>query len=378
MKLKLKLKNIGVILLCLIFTLYVSVQVTRRDNQINEDYLNYTKCPQLKNSKILNEQMKDLDMHRVTQDKQWDLYIPCGYTHVESDLHSLYPKNKTQKIFGITGSDLLAAKDSLWIQFERKYGRLESREYLPNTFVLRNTKHMALFEKLFHQNKQQNKKYLLKKNIQQKKGIKITNDLEFILQKAHQEGYVVVQEYIDDLYLIHQRKINLRVYLLIVCQNGRVSWFINKEGKCIYTNKDFSPDQLDDPEVHLTSLNLDTNIYKTHPLTLSDLKMYLGSPQYNILFSRIGHIMTKCRKAYEGKLCHLDRLKNNVSFQLFGLDFMFTKQMKPYLLEMNKGPQMKYMNTAEQNFKGKIIKELFAKAGVLGPEAVKDNHFIEV
>jgi hypothetical protein len=90
--------------------------------------------------------------------------------------------------------------------------------------------------------------------------------------------------------------------------------------------------------------------------------------------------MTKCREAYEGKLCNLKRLKNNVSFQLFGLDFMFTNKMKPYLLEINKGPQMKYFNKAEQNFKGKIIKELFAKVGIHGPsnESIDGNNFIEV
>ena len=43
------------------------------------------------------------------------------------------------------------------------------------------------------------------------------------------------------------------------------------EGKCIYANKDYDYNS-NDIESHVTSLDLDLNIYKNNPLTLNDLK----------------------------------------------------------------------------------------------------------
>ena len=45
-------------------------------------------------------------------------------------------------------------------------------------------------------------------------------------------------------------------------------------------------------------------------------------------------------KAAKPHLCKLTNINNNLSFQLFGLDYVFNNHMYPYLLEMNQGPDM--------------------------------------
>ena len=49
----------------------------------------------------------------------------------------------------------------------------------------------------------------------------------------------------------------------------------------------------------------------------------------------------------------------NTYFQLFGIDIVFTKDMVPYLLEINKGPQMKAINQKDKYIKEQIYKDIF-------------------
>ena len=68
-------------------------------------------------------------------------------------------------------------------------------------------------------------------------------------------------------------------------------YFMYSGGKCIYTNSDYQADNITDEESHLTSVNLDTSIYDTHPESISDLNNYLGSRRFNQVWSQIIHIM---------------------------------------------------------------------------------------
>jgi len=219
--------------------------------------------------------------------------------------------------------------------------------------------------------------YLLKKNIQRKEGIKLTRDLDEILS-GFRDNYVIAQKYIQDLYLIKNRKVNLRMYLLIICDKGVVSWYFSNIGKCMYTNKDMNTDYDLDPETHLTSLNLDPSIYNTNPLSLDELKNFVGEHNYRILFNRIITIVQKCKICFEGKICQNKKINEHISFQLFGLDFIFTKNFQPYLLEMNKGPQMSYINSKDYKIKEKIYTDLLSKVGIIKNNPDNKNSFMYI
>ena len=215
----------------------------------NENFLNYKVCSKNKINKIKKNIFNKWNFKRVNNN--WDLYIPCGYTHSDKELDNIYFNNLNNKqyIFAISNCNKLVGKDNLWYYFEKIYGREVSNKYLPNTYILKDFNHMNLFIKKYNKNNL----YLLKKNIQRKKGIILTNHIKTILN-AKKDGFVIVQNYIKNLFLINKRKINLRLYLLIICQNNKLNWFLNKNGKCIYTNKNYN-ENIMDKEMHLTSLN---------------------------------------------------------------------------------------------------------------------------
>ena len=64
--------------------------------------------------------------------------------------------------------------------------------------------------------------------------------------------------------------------------------------------------------------------------------------------------MKKTMKASEGHICHLNKLQKAVAFQVFGGDIIFDKDFHPYLLELNKGPSMKYITVKDKEMKDRL------------------------
>jgi hypothetical protein len=332
--------------------------------------LSYYKCPKLRNHAILESVFQKAGIKRTYNKDQWDFYIPCGYNFVEKELKGIYPKSTEQKIFGIKGCDRIVSKNSLWKILHGAYGRQKAKEMMPDTYVLFDERDMKEFETSY----EPNQLYLLKKNIQRKLGIHLTKDYQDIMSKKNTD-FRVVQKYINNLFLIDKRKINLRIYLLVTCFDGVVSVYMHRRGRCIYSNKDFDENTLD-PEVHLTSLNLDIDVYKTRPFDLTDLRAYLGENIFYGLMNDIVRNLIDTMRAAKPFLCQLARLRNNESFQLFGLDYVFDENFHPYLLEMNKGPEMTPKNEKDRVLKEQVLTDVFRTVHLVSDDS--NNEFIKL
>ena len=245
------------------------------------------------------------------------------------------PQNSNQLIFGISGCDKIVSKNGIWHLLEQKFGRKNASIIMPETFILNKPEDIKILRKKFNNNT-----YILKKNIQRKKGLKITNNLDEIL-KAHEYGFKVAQLFKKNTFMIDNTKMNLRVYVLIICQYGNVKIYIHKLGKCLYASKKYRNNM--DFDANITdSYKMDNNAYQNKPESFEELRAYLDKNGYNsnLLFKRIDLIVQKIGLASENNLCQLEKLKNNKTFQLFGVDFIFDNNMYPTLLELNKGPDM--------------------------------------
>ena len=116
------------------------------------------------------------------------------------------------------------------------------------------------------------------------------------------------------------------------------------------------------------------NVYDNKPESFEDLKLYLNNNNYdsNLLFKRIDVLIQRIGLSAEGNLCQLDKLKNNKTFQLFGVDIIFDNNMYPMLLELNKGPDMVAKNDKDSDMKRKIEVDMFQKVGLI--EVKKINY----
>ena len=194
-----------------------------------EGYINYKKCSTVDIPHVIKDIYKDREF--TQNNKDYDLYFPCGYNYIENELNGLDNTKSSQKIFGITGCDSIVAKDTLWKLLKKYFGN-NANKYSPKTYLVHDKDDINLFKNEFALDK----KYILKKNIQRQEGIYISNNKNDILKKINDDRtYVVIQELLTNPFLLNERKINLRVYLLVICNKGNVKVYYHKNGFLYYT-----------------------------------------------------------------------------------------------------------------------------------------------
>jgi hypothetical protein len=332
-----------IILLIIIFLFIYNVNIfnIKKENfdngtVITQNY-KYYRC----NNKMLGTILKDIfDNNNITQSNDdWNIYIPCGYNDVEEELKqiSINNKNKNKYIFGVNGCDTIVSKNKIWESLVNCYGRKDASKLMPESYVLEDPNEMEVFRKNF--NPALNEIYILKKNVQRKEGLKLTKDY-FEIIDGSKDNYKVAQKYIRDLYLINGRKINLRVYLLIIIKNNKTYFYLCKIGKCIYTKKKYNDNDLDF-ESNITSYNLDMTVYEESPRHFNELIEYINENNNKKgdgkkLFNNIELLMKKISLCLSKNLYQSKNINSSITFQLFGIDIIFNKDLHPYLFISNK------------------------------------------
>lgn len=305
---------------------------------------------------------KILELNSVERsEKDWTLYLPCDLNKLKKEMSELKP-NQNSKIFMITGQINIINKDLLWINFYKKFGE-DAKKYLPNTFILYDPEDM----KRFHNQYIYKQKYILKKNVQRQEGLKITDEKIDIVTDSDS---VIVQELLTTPFLINQRKINIRIYLLIVCSQKQQDAYFHYDGFVYYAPKVFDEKSLD-PDVHITTGYLeDRKLYKDNPLTLDDLRKFLGKNS-KILFRNVKQLLKVLLKTVGPKLCK--GFKDHISFQLFGVDFGVEKDLSVKLMEVNKGPNLSGMDARDKKLKENVVRDIFRLVKIIPGE---DHQFI--
>ena len=336
-----------------------------------ENFLNYKQCNNDKLHITLNQRIKRaLNDDYKLDNKNWDIYMPCGYTYVEDEIKKIKFNNEEQSVFAIDGCDKLASKISLAKLLKKRYGD-SYYNYIPRSYGNNKGDLTELLN-----NHREGLKYIAKKDIQQQKGLTIINDYKNVKDILKDKSIIVIQELLNNPFTINQHKINLRVYLLITCTNGIINAFIHKNGFMYYTPKKF--DYLStDNDSHITTGYIDRKIYENNPLTLEDFYKYLDLNGYKskILINNIKNLYEKIISAVNPSICNRHMDKKNTLFQLFGTDVAPDNNLNVKLIEINKGPDMGGKDKRDNGVKDKVIKDTFQ---ILKKNVDKDNQFIEI
>jgi hypothetical protein len=292
-------------------------------------------------------------------------YMPCSYNSCEKDILAFENHITGKKIFLIDGCDWIASKLALWKLLKDEYNSMAS-EYMPTTFLLKSD--MEDFPSHFDANKKinPNQMYVLKNYAQRQEGIKLTKDIDTILNGIN-NGWHLVQDYIYNPFIIDKRKINLRYYLLIVCRLGKIEGYIHMDGFVYYTPKYYDPNVMDF-DSHITTGYIDRQVYKNNPLTLQDFRDHLDakSPgQSKIWNYNAENLMNKVMKAISKKICSNKKLNNHVRFQLFGADLAPDANLGVKLMEINKGPDLDAKDERDKQVKLNVQRDIFT---IVDPE----------
>ena len=68
------------------------------------------------------------------------------------------------------------------------------------------------------------------------------------------------------------------------------------------------------------------------------------------------------------RLGDLENIKQNTKFQLFGVDIIIDDNYNPYILEINKGPDMNPKNDRDKKMKLKVLNDMFSKIELINED----------
>jgi hypothetical protein len=121
------------------------------------------------------------------------------------------------------------------------------------------------------------------------------------------------------------------------------------------------------------------SVYKENPRNFDELKEYIneksGQNKGNYLFDKIELLMKEISVCLSKNLFQSKNILGTVSFQLFGIDVIFDKNLHPYLLEMNKGPDMTARDDIDEEMKNLVQSDMFKTVGILPNNDDNNNSF---
>jgi hypothetical protein len=309
------------------------------------------------------------------------LIVPCSYESTEKEIDDLKTEGISENIYGdgvrifmLNNTDHMVSKLALWKYLKSKYGEMDASGMIPYTWDLTTSEGVNKFKKDFDKNKL----YITKNNRQRQEGITIHNSLQGVLDARDQA--ILVQELLQDPYLVNGRKINLRVYVLVVRDNyGNVKILIYKDGFMYYTKELFKKNQLSF-DYNITTGYVEREIYEQNPLTHMDFRKFLDSkrklsktekyikknyPNVKLsshVFSQIYKLLINIFQTYENTV---GTKTDGIGFQLYGTDIAIDEDLNPMIMEINKGPDLTGKDVRDTKLKVNMGKDILKSVGLL-------------
>lgn len=275
-------------------------------------------------------------------------------------------------IYGIKGTDFMASKSSLNFFFRKMNGSQIEQKYLPKTFILSQDQDVRdMTQEVPRMNGQA--LYIMKKNIQRQEGYYLASSITDIRNKYKQDKeFVVVQEILQDPYLVNGRKINLRIYMMIMVIGKEMRMFIHENGFLYYTPKPFVKMSMN-PEEIITTGYIDRNIYKDNPLSLDDLRQFIGVETFGRMFTNIKGMMKHLKSAYQELFIRHNESIPGTKFLVYGCDVAPNENLDVKLMEVNKGPDMSYKDDRDKEVKLNMMTDVFEKVDIIDTSSDTDG-----
>lgn len=386
------------IIIILVLTNYPNEELMTNIAPINKwtrsancrDYMNKTTYDVLSDNNI-----EYVDENRADEAQ---IVFPCGYNAIDHEIRSLPHLTNSERqpkiVFIVDGADEISAKNLLWKNLLKHYGLEQAKIYSPNTYLLIGSDKTQDLKRL-KADHTLGKMYILKKNLQRQLGLEITDSLEKIEQ--NKGDYVLAQELLLNSYLVNKRKINIRVYVVVVSHRNNIKIYVYNDGFISYTKKHFEPSDKSNDN-HVTTGYVDRKVYVHNPLTHGDFKQYLDLPagdKYHpslesrilsdveqkiisqghrisdVVFKRIDELIQNVFISFKGVICR-NAYPNGTNIpiygdygvQIFGADVAINDNLQPQIMEINKGPDLVPKDDREAMIKKGLVQSIMDRMGL--------------
>jgi len=209
---------------------------------------------------------------------------------------------------------------------------------------------------------------------------------------------VLVQEYIDRPFLLHGRKFDLRVYVLVTSYDP-LRAYTYENGLVRFATEDYIAPNAMDPDcemrksAHITNYSVQKKSSKYiananaeedstgHKWSLEALMRELAAMGHDVdsLRKRIDEILVKTLIAAQPHICtkyNARFRRRNACFEVFGFDIMLDEALTPWIIEVNVSPDLSSSSPLDRVLKGNLAADVFQLLGIranrvgeaLGPE----------
>ena len=276
--------------------------------------------------------------------------------------------NETKYIFGLRASDMIASKSLLALTLKGA----NLLHLMPRTYVTEGGTDRNAFLSEYDDRKI----YILKKNVQRQEGFVITSDKTVLLDafekqmhSGHTFDYVVCQELLQDPLVIRgrdlvSRKINLRVYLLVVVSSSGTSIFMYDDGFVYYTADAWTPQSLL-AGPNITTGYVDRQVYADNPLTTQDLYSFLDLEKALALRANMIATLTALASTYKPIFQNNNNTYPGTKFMIYGCDIAPAVDLTVKIMEVNKGPDLGYKDVRDKALKLGMVRDALQIVGIL-------------
>jgi hypothetical protein len=138
---------------------------------------------------------------------------------------------------------------------------------------------------------------------------------------------VIASEYIQPLLLYEKKKFHIRVHILFLNNNGKITWNANLHGRIFCAKKEFVDRDYHNLEIHDTHGRYSNrNIYFPEEFNYGKENTEKVLSQMEMILSKVAEIVKPYLKCFpESKNC----------FEIFGIDFMVKDDFTVILIEVN-------------------------------------------
>ena len=298
-----------------------------------------------------------------------NLIVFESYNNIDAFLIKManrWPKT-LRYVMGVQGTDLLVSKSAL-------AGYLQGEEIIPDTYILSEEDELKRLGTEYDPRAY----YILKKNIQRQQGFVVTNKYEEIFDQVmnKENKFVVCQKMLQNPFLVENRKINLRAYLLLVIDGPRVNWYVYNNGFIYYTPAPFRKNSSKQEHI-ITSGYVERKLYDDLPMTFGELKDKIGKFKFGKIRANILDAFRIVKDKYTDTFIEKNASIPGIKFSLFGCDVAPDENMNISLLEINKGPDIGYKDKRDRAVKYNLITSMFKVIGIIPNEIVDAGNSIE-
>lgn len=315
----------------------VIIYIFRNKISVNDISTNtyYDDGSELSTIRLFKEILQNNGYKKGFSKNDSNIILPSLFDNSEKILRNDMVQYNNKIFFKIPHSKVIGNRYLLWKVLTRAYDRTKCESLMPYTYLLPRD-----YDKY---RKEYDKKQLMVFKILDHKqdGIYITDTL-VPLNMIKSEKFIVAQKYLEDPYLYKNHKINVRMYLCIIIDGKNLRGYIFDDGIISYSKEKGG---------RISSFYDSTELYdKDYPIT------------FNQLFPQEYDLRRKCNKqisdvlqaSYESILSNID-LNDNMSIEIFGVDFFLDKNLDSKILEINTGPGCDYYNDNDKKMREKLM-----------------------